>query len=153
MKFLKSLVPALALVCASASAEDIYSIRIFQNDAIQVRQDVRLPLGIPVIAHNLDAKEHSERKLTTLVKSKFEAVPKKSGVKETYISAFSDIQNGPQWNAIYQEIVASAEPEEKAVRYGIKKIPAIVINDKYILYGIHSLKEAIRVYAERGERQ
>ncbi|QFT57051.1 DUF1525 domain-containing protein [Microbulbifer sp. THAF38] len=153
MNLLKLLVPIVALACASASAEDIYSIRIFQNDAIQVQQDIRLPLRTPVITHNLDAKEHSERKLKTLVKSKVDEVPKRGSVKEAYLSAFSDIQNGPQWNAIYQEIVASTEPEERAVRYGIKKIPAIVINDKYILYGIHSLEEAIRVYAERGKRQ
>lgn len=153
MKLLKLLFPVVALTCSSAYAEDIYSIRIFQTDAIQVQQDVRLPLGIPVITHNLDAKEHAERKLTTLVKSKVDVAPRKSSVKEAYMSAFSDIQNGPQWNAIYKEIVASAEPEEKAVRYGIKKIPAIVINESYILYGIHSLNEAIRVYAERGGRQ
>ena len=101
----------------------------------------------------MDAKEHSEKKLTELVKSKVAESGKKESPKDAYMSAFSEIQNGPQWPALYQEIVASAEPEEKAVRYGIKKLPAVLFNDISIVYGVTSLKEAIQIYKNKRGNQ
>ncbi|MCG8612243.1 MAG: DUF1525 domain-containing protein [Pseudomonadales bacterium] len=143
------LVVSVFLFCSTASAREVYSIRVFQNDAVQVQNDARLSPGVLILVHNMDAKEHSEKKLTKLVKSRVTASTKKASPIDAYMTAFNDIQNGPQWSSIYQEIVASTEPEEKAVRYGIKKLPAVLFNDKSIVYGVYSLKEAIQIYENK----
>lgn len=153
MKMLKLMVVSVFLFCSTVSAGEIYSIRVFQNDAVQVQNDARLLPGVILLVHNMDAKEHSEKKLTELVKSKVAESGKKESPKDAYMSAFSEIQNGPQWPALYQEIVASAEPEEKAVRYGIKKLPAVLFNDISIVYGVTSLKEAIQIYKNKRGNQ
>lgn len=153
MKAVSFVIVSLFIFSATVSAAEVFSIRIFQNDAIRVQQDIRLPSGVIVHVHNMDAKEHSEKKLTEMVKSKVGSGVKKEALKDAYMQAFSEVQNGPQWQSIYQDIVASAEPEEKAVRFGIKKLPAIMFNDKSIVYGVTSLNEAVRIYENKGGNQ
>lgn len=153
MKMPKLMVVSVLLFCSTVSAGEIYSIRVFQNDAVQVQNDARLLPGVILLVHNMDAKEHSEKKLTALVKRKVAASGNNESPKDAYMSAFSEIQNGPQWPSLYQEIVASAEPEEKAVRYGVKKLPAVLFNDKSIVYGVTSLKEAIQIYKNKRGNQ
>lgn len=150
MKGLKHICAGLLLVSSSVLAEGIQSIRIFHNDAIGVVQDVRVPEGVVLYIHNLDAMEHSEKKLTAVVKNKVNSQEKKGAAKEAYMQAFSDVLNSDAWGNLYPEIVASTEPQEKAVRYGIKKIPAILFNEKSIIYGVTSMKEAIQIYNQNG---
>ena len=89
MKMLKLMVVSVFLFCSTVSAGEIYSIRVFQNDAVQVQNDARLLPGVILLVHNMDAKEHSEKKLTELVKSKVAESGKKESPKDAYMSAFS----------------------------------------------------------------
>ncbi len=42
------------------------------------------------------------------------------------------------------------EAIEYAIRFRIKKLPAIVFNDKSVVYGVTSLQEAIRIFNNKG---
>jgi hypothetical protein len=149
-----SIILTLAFLYYSvASSTEIFSIRAFCTDSIHVQEDIHLQPGEALFVHNMDEKEHSAKRLTSLVKAKVDTSDKKMPVQDAYMQAFSELQNGPSWPAVYRDLVASTEPEEKAIRYGIKKLPAIVINDKYIIYGVTSLKEAVRIYEKKAGNQ
>jgi hypothetical protein len=141
---------ALFLVSHSALAEAVSTIRIFLNDSITVTNDLRENVRISIAVYNMDLMEKTEQKLTNLVRSKVPANLAVNDIPNAYKEAFSEVLNGPQWKEIYYEIETSSAPVEYALRYKIKKLPAIVINDKYILYGVTSLAESIKHYQSYG---
>lgn len=140
----------LLLVSQSVMAERIANVRVFINDAIVVENDLPPGSYIPVVVYNMDTMERSEKKLTALVKSRVPADVKQKDIAIAYQQAFSEILNGPQWSEIYSEIERSSAPVEYAMRLKIKKLPAIVINDKAIIYGVSSLKEAVQIFRNTG---
>jgi integrating conjugative element protein (TIGR03757 family) len=145
-----SFLTILLLVSQSALAERIVNVRVFVNDAISVENDLPPGTYIPVVVYNMDSMERSEKKLTALVKSKVPTGVKQKDIAIAYQEAFSEILNGPQWPEIYSEIERSSAPVEYAMRLKIKKLPAIVINDKSIIYGVYSVKEAVQIFRNTG---
>jgi len=143
----------LFLVSPLVTADEIKSIRIFYSDSIKVINDEMVPEGVLVYLHNMDSMEHSEKKMTGILKNKVDSKKSKSSLKDAYSQAFSEVLNSPSWDAHYQDIVASTEAQEKAVRFGIEKIPAILFNDKSIVYGVSSLKEAIHTFNNKGDKR
>lgn len=147
---LVALLTTLLLVSPSVMAERIANVRVFVNDSIIVENDLPPGSYIPVVLYNMDMMERSEKKLTALVKSKVPAGVKQKDIPVAYQEAFSEILNGPLWPEIYSEIERSSAPVEYAMRLKIKKLPAIVINHKSIIYGVSSVKEAVQIFRNTG---
>lgn len=71
---------------------------------------------------------------------------------EHSLSAVSD--NPKKIEAMVQEnegrLIASMECQYLADVYGIKKLPAIVIDKEYVAYGLHSVTKALDVLHDKG---
>lgn len=139
-----------SLVSQVAYAESIRSIRVFQNDANIVANDAPVPRGATLLVFNMDDKERAEAKLTAIIRERVKRYDKRMKVSDAYQKAFSELQNSPEWQSVYQELVDSGAAEEKAVRFSITKVPAVVFNDRDVVYGVRSLAEAIRIYQRKG---
>jgi len=137
-------------VLASAStlaADSIQTIRIFETNDQFVLQDKRLSDRVQIEVYDMDSKNRATKQLNQRMRA---LVPKKiqpSKVEKAYRDAFSQVLNSPHWPAINQEIQAGARAIEAAMRFGIEKLPAIVFNDRQVVYGERSLKAALAVYS------
>src|SRR5690606_12105372 len=141
----------LLMVSKVALAETIRSVHIFQNDSVSVVADFRVPSGIEVHVHNMDAKDNATARLNELVKAQLGSNIGPGNFKEANQQAFSKVLNGPEWHGLYQEMEIGGLAIESAIRYQIKKIPAIVFNGKGVIYGVTSLREAFQIYERRGD--
>ena len=136
------------LVSASTLAADsIQTIRIFETNDQFVLQDERLSDRVQIEVYDMDAKNRATEQLNQRMRA---LVPKKiqpTKVEKAYRDAFSQVLNSPPWPAINQERQAGARAIEAAMRFGIEKLPAIVFNDRQVVYGERSLKAALAVYS------
>jgi integrating conjugative element protein (TIGR03757 family) len=126
------------------------SVKVFITDKTPFQMDADENSEISLKIFNLDELTRAENRLTQLLKSKIPEDVKPQQVQRAYQSAFSDLLNSPEWNKVNQELMRSTEPQEMAMRLRIKKVPAVVFNEKYIVYGISSLKQAMDILNQRG---
>lgn len=135
----------ILLVSNSVIASNIGSVHVFHNDATPVIMDSDLHYEVELSVHNMDIREKTNKRLNDLVKSKLKRGYRDS-LKESYSEAFNQVLNGPEWVSLYQGYTKYAKNTEYAIRFKIKKVPAVLINNKSIIYGVTSLKEAIDIY-------
>lgn len=140
---------AVFLMSNALFADEIESVMIFHSDNVVVHIDTDEIPGSEIRMFNLDAVSHSERRLTGIVKDKVDKRGIKGSVEAAYRDAFDEVLNSPQWKAIYAEIESSTNVLEQAIVYRVAKIPAIVFNNRYVVYGVASLKEAMRLFNAR----
>lgn len=140
----------LSLVSFRVYADAIETIKIFHNDEVKVTgSSLFVSNTVAIEIFNLDGLENTNRALNELVKSRVGAVTAQTA-KEKYQSAFSDVLNGPEWPGIYQQFSEGGRSIEFALRYQIKKLPAIVFNERDIVYGVTSLDQAVQIYRQHG---
>lgn len=140
----------LFLVCKPSLSETIKNIRVFHNDTVVVEKDRVLANDVIVDVYNMDVKDNATKKLNLLVKSRVGNKATAENASKLYRSAFSEVLNGPQWQSLYNDMEVGGLAIESAIRFRIEKIPAIVINDHAVIYGVTSLGEAIRIFNEKG---
>ena len=140
----------LVLGCQSVLANPISNIRVFHSDDVPVREDLKLPPSMVVHVYNMDTKNNATAKLNEMVKAKLGSNVGPSNYRDANQQAFSEVLNGPHWRSLYNEMEAGGEAIEYAIRFRIKKLPAIVFNDKSVVYGVTSLQEAIRIFNNKG---
>lgn len=145
-----SLLISLLLVSQIATADKIESIRIFHADDNLVKQDLKLPRGIIYIFHNMSDSDRIKAELNDRVKK---IVPKYKSLEpiDAYSQAFSDFMNSGQWPSIHRQFTHSARGIEQAIRYQVKKVPAVVFNGSQVIYGVSSLNEAINIFQEKNK--
>lgn len=136
-----------------AAAQEVREVRIFQNDATAVRLDMRFEEGVLITVHNMDDRVRTKHRLNELVSKRVGTVRKKEHVEDAYRQAFSEILNGPEWDALKADIQTSLIPVSSAMKYRIKKLPAIVFNNSAVVYGVQSLREATTFYELSGDAQ
>lgn len=141
------------LIANAATAKEVREVRIFQNDATLVRLDTHFEDGVPITVHNMDDRVRAKKRLNDMVSKRVGTVRKKEHVEDAYRQAFSEILNGPEWTALKADIQTSLIPVSNAMKYRIKKLPAIVFNDGSVVYGVQSLKEAAQIYERSGGAQ
>ena len=142
-----------ALVSATATAyEDIHSIRIFQTNNQFVLPDARLPTSVTVRVYEVDTHKRASAEITRQVRARLSDDIKPGNHETANRKAFSDLLNSPDWMPIYQQIEAGGQAIDAAVRFQIEKVPAIVFNDRQVVYGQRSLQAAIEVYNKEERR-
>lgn len=130
----------------TVQAEPIEDIKVFYNDDIAVDLTTRSNEFI-IHTYNLDDQKRSQIKLTKIISDQVAPFDRSEAELEAaYREAFSKLQNSDRWPALYKQITASTTPEIMAIKYGIQKIPAIVINSEKVFYGVTSLEDAIEIH-------
>jgi len=150
MKWLYTVISVFFLLVAQAQAEDGESIAVFYSSTSPVNIDVALPSHITLKLYDLDLKDTSLKSLRMEVAKRVDHIYGQPGAKQKYSKAFSELMNSSDWKPIYDDMEGGARAIGEAVRLKIQKLPAVVINDKKVIYGVGSLKEAIKIYGIRG---
>lgn len=127
-----------------------HSLKIFVTDSSPVNFPTKEEISIGFRVFNLDELERSENKLTQEVRKRITSEISPGNAQKAYETAFSELLNSPDWKPIYRSLQRSTEPQEMAMRLGIKKVPAFVLDDKYIIYGVEDYLAALDLFGERG---
>lgn len=139
---------ASVLVSASTLAADsVQTIRIFETNDLFVLQDERLSDRVQIEVYDMDAKNRATKQINLRMRALVPAKIEPNKVEKTYRDAFSQVLNSAHWPAINQEMQTGSRAIEAAMRFGIDKLPAIVFNDRQVVYGERSLKAALAVYS------
>lgn len=123
----------------SVSAEHFVfpeSILVFTNDRSGVANNISLPASTRYERINLDDLDRIDKELSKGLSPD----PKKARQQ------FNEMMNRPKWPSIVKSLEAAAFKTAKAARFNIQKIPAIVFNDRDVVYGIGDLREALTIY-------
>ncbi|PCJ88275.1 MAG: hypothetical protein COA54_03135 [Thiotrichaceae bacterium] len=144
------LLTASLLVSSFAHATAIKNIKVFYSNDIPVIQDLPLNGTQQLEVFNMDTKNNATAKLNMLMQQRHARKKKTDDYLISYSEAFDEVLNGPNWNGIYSDLELGSKAIEYAIRYQVKKTPAIVFNDSSVVYGVTSLKEAIRIYNNKG---
>tara|TARA_R110001583_G_scaffold88182_3_gene228992 strand:+ start:8216 stop:8662 length:447 start_codon:yes stop_codon:yes gene_type:complete len=148
MKIRACLLMPLLLVSQNLLAGTVH---IFTNDAHPVVIDVRLPRDVIFPIRNLDEMNRAEARLNTAVKRLAEQ--ERSGTTpERYEKAFNRLLNSPEWTAHDAAFGAGSKPIIEAIQMRVQKLPAIVFDEKYVVYGVTSLAQAVRLYQREVQR-
>jgi integrating conjugative element protein (TIGR03757 family) len=139
----------LAMFCNVCLANQ-HSLKIFVTDSSPVIFPPKEEISIGFRVFNLDELERSENKLTLEVRKRITSNITPGTAQKAYEAAFSELLNSPDWKPIYRSLQRSTEPQEMAMRLGITKVPAIVLDDKYIIYGVADYLAALDLFVERG---
>lgn len=140
----------LVLGCQSAWASAISSIRVFHTNAVPVREDIDIPANTVVHVYNMDTTNNATAKLNEMVNARLGKNVGPSNFHEANRRAFSELQNSPDWHSLYEQMTLGGEAIEFAIRFRIQKLPAIVFNDRLVIYGVTSLQEAVSILRRRG---
>ena len=143
---------ALLLVSPINHAAEIKNIEIFYNDTNPVVLDAAVGRNKRISVFNMDLKNNATARLNRLLQQRVSSVQNISDPVITYSEAFDAVLNGKNWDGIYEELEQGSRAIEFAIRYKIKKIPAIVFNESAVIYGVTSVNEAIRIYKTKGDR-
>ena len=144
MRLLALLSLIFLLPAHPAMADRVHTLRVFHTNAIKVDEDWRLPAGLTIQVYNLETKNNATDRLNRMVKDRLD--PASGSLGEAHEQAFGELLNSPHWTSLYRELEAGGEAIETAIRFRIQKLPAIVLNDRAVIYGVTSLREAIRIY-------
>jgi len=137
---------ASLLVSSFVHATAIENIKVFHTNDIQVIQDISLNGSQQLEVFNMDTKNNATAKLNRLMQQRHARMKKTDDYLVSYSEAFDEVLNGSNWAGIYTDLELGSKAIEFAMRYQVKKTPAIVFNDSSVVYGVTSLKEAIRIY-------
>lgn len=142
MKYLKKIIvtflffPALTL-----SKEGIHKLDVFYDSNTSRVEMVELA-GVAIKYYQLDRAAILEEDINKLLPNSLAAA-----------SAFmGDYANSPEGKSIVREIVGGYQGVGLAYGLGIDKIPAVVINDQFVIYGTADAVKAIKYFKEKGRR-
>lgn len=141
--------------------DHIQNIKVFTNDNQRLSADKWLQQSNKFTLYNLDNLNKLETQLTTLMKSKAIQLYSHSSIErmskteqiEAYSIAYYKIQQSPKVQSIIAQIEKASLSHLYLNLYQIKALPAIVINDKTVLYGYHNLHQAIDFFATAKEHK
>ncbi len=151
MTILRKLIVCMTLLISlsahsSPPSESINRISVYINDDYPVINDIDLPGTVELHVYDLDLKDKATATINRMVKSRVGNRATSQNAQKLYQDEFSRLLNSQQWHPLYSMLQQGGVAIENTVRYGIKKVPAVVINDSAVIYGESSLKEAIRIF-------
>lgn len=136
----------ICLVSNIVSADKVASITIFQEKSSPVVTDLGyINKHIPIAVYSVDAMDLMEKEIDHKIKERLSSF-KGDTPMELYTNAFFDLLNSSEWPEIANGLEIGAEAVELSIRYKIKKLPAIVFNDREMIYGVRSLKQAMMIF-------
>lgn len=137
---------SLLLVSTIVKGTTIESIKVFHTNDVHVLQDIAIDDGKRVEVFNMDTKDNATAKLNKLIQARHIHKQATADPLVSYSKSFDEVLNGPNWTGIYDDLERGSKAIEYAIRYKVKKTPAIIINDTSIIYGVTSMKEALHIY-------
>lgn len=151
---LMTLINALLVVlgCQPVFAEPVSKITVFYADDVPIINDINNEYGTFLRIHNMSTNINAIKRINGLVGDQVRGKVINSGnVEDIYLEAFSKVQNGPEWHDLYGQFEKGGLAIERAIKIGITKLPAIVINDRYVIYGEPSIRNSIDIFLKWGE--
>lgn len=149
---------ALCLSCIT-QAKDIDKVVLFTDNATDITMSVALFDANIVTEYNLDLFQDSDDTLNRLVHAKAKdmttpnmyAQMRQQGLMELYHEAFQRVQKEPEFSKVMTQLRHGATAMMMMVQYDIQALPAIVINDEAVLYGVTNVDQAIAQYVNSQE--
>lgn len=142
---------ALLLVSSVSHAGIINSITVFHTNTVTVIQDIPLKANQHIEVFNMDTKNNATLRLNKLIRQRLPSQNATNDYAIAYSKAFDEVLNSENWASVYDGLEKGSKAIEFAIRYKVKKTPAIVFNHSSIIYGVTSLKEAIQIYKQKGD--
>ena len=144
---------ALCLSCVT-QAKDIEKVVVFTDNTTDITMSVALFDANVVTQYNLDLFQDSDDTLNRLVHAKAKSMTtpnmyaqmRQQGLMELYQEAFQKVQKDPEYSKVMTQLRHGATAMMMMVQYDIKALPAIVINDEAVLYGVTNVDQAIAQY-------
>lgn len=124
----------LVMSVSVTQAETVVDVRVFTTSFIPVADR----------GHRADATyflDDVERALASLAKG----LPTELSAAETVTRRRLNTAEG---RSTLQQLQAAFDGLVRAWSHDIEKLPAILINDQYVIYGIRDVDEALRLFAE-----
>lgn len=137
-----SLVSSLFL--NSASVENTLHIDVFYASN-EIVSEEGFSADHTVSLHNLALKNLATQKLNQLAVQFLEKNTDIS-LSSNYQMAFNKLTKTHHWKSLYKDFEKSGLGVSKAVRLNVQKVPAIVINDNYVVYGTYDVNKAVSLY-------
>jgi len=124
------------------------SVTIFTNDNYPIQLTGATAGRVVFSVINLDAMGHAKASLNKAVQSRLVSA-RGDSIEEKYRSAFDALLNSDEWESHNTALEKANSELVKALRMKITKVPAIVIDEKYVVYGVTSVDEALELYMRR----
>lgn len=142
----------LCLVSMHSLADRVSTITVFHSDKAPVLNDLSvLDKSIPIQVYKVDALNTANKMISDGVYKRVPKYPRGDKTAlENFQEGFSQLLNSEDWAAINAQMEKGAESAEYIARYKIKKVPAIIFNDKDIVYGVRSMAEAMKLFNRHG---
>ena len=149
------LATCVLMFCGSIWASEVENVKVFYDKENIVINDLQAEYEVEWLDVSLFS-EASEL-LSFLVNKRINEndsftgidVSDRTEIENAYRMMFSEVLNGPEWMPIYKQYQQGAEISGEIVKYQITKVPAILINEKYLIYGVTSLSEALKIAEEK----
>lgn len=141
----------LMLIHNNSFSKPVETVRIFYSDTDRILVDFRLPENANIHYYSMDSKNNATQKINSIVNENVRSRVDIGNIEDSYRAAFNELLNSSLWKDIILELQVGAISIDAALRFKILKLPALVINDEAVVYGVRSLEEGIRLYEKARE--
>jgi integrating conjugative element protein (TIGR03757 family) len=136
-----------------AQTDSVYQLTVFYADDVPIVNDIPNGSVSHLEFHNMSIHNNTVKRVNDLVQDEISGLKvDEENVKDIYLRAFSDVQNGPHWREVYEQFEKGGSATEMAFKLGIKKLPAVIINEKYVIYGVSSISHAVEIFDRWSEK-
>lgn len=122
---------ALALSCAAGAGAEAPDVAAFTLSSIPVRAG-------GAVVHELDVRD----RLTASLGAGLPADPARA-LDEARRRAGS-----PGGRALRRDLAAAAAGNALAARLGVERVPAVVVDGRYVVYGVRDVRRAVAIVSE-----
>jgi integrating conjugative element protein (TIGR03757 family) len=138
----------LSCFCVSSFASEISHIDIFTTEkgakGYQLGRLKKLT-NMPVYIHHVDAINNFQENIGGTIL--FKKQPTNADIERIEKNISSRL-NSKDFSVERQKLQDGVKSFEKAIRLGLTQVPAVVFDDKYIVYGERPIK-ALQIYREK----
>ena len=147
----RSLALAMGLGLATiAQAEPLKSLHVWiASGTAEVHADTRIPDGVTLEVFDVAGVDHGEQIINDYVMSRIDHRLSGEDLIRAYKALASEFLTTPGFDAMKNNIELGAHAIQGAIYFQIERLPAVVINEKYTLYNVVSLAEAIAIFNDK----
>lgn len=141
---------AAACLASTAHAESLKSLHVWvASGTAEVYADTALPAGVSLEVFDVAGVDQGEAIMNDWVMSRIDPQLSGDDMVQAYTRLASEFLNTSGFEAMKEKVELGAHAIQGAVYFRIEKLPAIVINEKYTLYNVTSLDEAISIFEKQ----
>lgn len=138
------------LASFSFAAEEITSVKIWHDsEKAEINQDYRFAPGTDIQVFDFAKKRQTDRYMNEALDVNYtNSIEENNRLAQEAFQAFLNSGSYEKVNEGFDEI---AKAMNAAAKFGIRKAPAVMINDKYQILGVYNLSEAVSIYKQKVE--